>query len=263
MTEPGRYLHGHADSVLRSHRWRTAENSAAYLLAELGPTTRLLDVGCGPGTITADFADRLPGGLVVGVDASAAVIDQASQTFPQVTFLTADLSDLPFEDGSFDVVHLHQVRQHLVDPVGAMAGLRRLLAPGGLLAARDADYGAMTWSPGSQGLERWLELYRSCAHAVGGEPDAGRHLARWASEAGYASVTGSQGSWVFTSAEDRAWWGSLWADRVLGSGFADVAVAAGLADRAELEEVAAAWQSFADAEVAEFVVPHGEILCWA
>jgi cyclopropane fatty-acyl-phospholipid synthase-like methyltransferase len=50
------YTHGHHDSVLRSHRWRTAETSAGYLLPYLRPGMRLLDVGCGPGTITIDLA---------------------------------------------------------------------------------------------------------------------------------------------------------------------------------------------------------------
>jgi ubiquinone/menaquinone biosynthesis C-methylase UbiE len=50
------YTHGHHDSVLCSHAWRTAGNSAAYLLGELHPGQRLLDVGCGPGTITLDLA---------------------------------------------------------------------------------------------------------------------------------------------------------------------------------------------------------------
>jgi hypothetical protein len=53
---PDVYLHGHHDSVLRSHQWRTAENSAGYLLARLPATARVLDVGCGPGTITADLS---------------------------------------------------------------------------------------------------------------------------------------------------------------------------------------------------------------
>ena len=65
------YLHGHHDSVLRSHRWRTAENSAGYLLPRLAPGARVLDVGCGPGTITADLAARVPSGEVVGIDAAA------------------------------------------------------------------------------------------------------------------------------------------------------------------------------------------------
>ena len=56
MTTPDdRYTHGHHESVLRSHRWRTAANSCAYLLPHLRPDMSLLDVGCGPGTITADL----------------------------------------------------------------------------------------------------------------------------------------------------------------------------------------------------------------
>jgi protein-L-isoaspartate O-methyltransferase len=50
------YVHGHHESVLRSHRWRTAANSAAHLLPHLQPHQSLLDIGCGPGTITADLA---------------------------------------------------------------------------------------------------------------------------------------------------------------------------------------------------------------
>src|SRR5271157_2529033 len=69
-----RYTHGHHESVLRSHRWRTAENSAAYLLASLRPGLELLDVGCGPGTITLDLARRLAPGHVVGVDSAPEVI---------------------------------------------------------------------------------------------------------------------------------------------------------------------------------------------
>ncbi|MGJ3561711.1 hypothetical protein ACR6C2_39465 [Streptomyces sp. INA 01156] len=54
------YTHGHHESVLRSHTWRTAANSAAYLLGVLTPGMRILDVGCGPGTITADLAGLVP-----------------------------------------------------------------------------------------------------------------------------------------------------------------------------------------------------------
>src|SRR5690606_33807663 len=74
---PDAYTHGHHESVLRSHRWRTAENSAAYLLPHLAPGTSVLDVGSGPGTITADLAARVAPGRVVGVDASADVVSDA------------------------------------------------------------------------------------------------------------------------------------------------------------------------------------------
>jgi hypothetical protein len=63
MSEPtaprATYTHGHHESVLRSHAWRTVENSAAYLVPHLRPGLSLLDVGSGPGTITVDLAERL------------------------------------------------------------------------------------------------------------------------------------------------------------------------------------------------------------
>ena len=71
------YTHGHADPVLQSHRWRTVENSAAYLIPALRPGLDLLDVGCGPGTITVDLAARVAPGRVVGIDVSADPLDEA------------------------------------------------------------------------------------------------------------------------------------------------------------------------------------------
>ena len=79
------YLHGHHDSVLRSHRWRTAENSAGYLLPRLAPDARVLDVGCGPGTITADLAALVPDGDVTGpcaVDPRHAARSRGGTTCP-------------------------------------------------------------------------------------------------------------------------------------------------------------------------------------
>ena len=72
------YTHGHHESVLRSHTWRTAENSSAYLLPHLRAGQSLLDVGCGPGTITADLALLVAPGEVVGLDAGAEVVAQAA-----------------------------------------------------------------------------------------------------------------------------------------------------------------------------------------
>src|SRR3954464_14625761 len=117
---PDKYTHGHQESVLRSHRWRTAENSAGYLLGELRPGMDLLDLGCGPGTITVDLAARVAPGRVLAVDASAEVIAQAAATAAgRAQFVVGDAYDLDAPDASFDVVHAHQVLQHLTDPVGA------------------------------------------------------------------------------------------------------------------------------------------------
>lgn len=70
-----RYAHGHHSSVLKSHTWRTAKNSASYLLPFVRTGASVLDVGCGPGTITEDFADLVGDeGYVIGVDREAGII---------------------------------------------------------------------------------------------------------------------------------------------------------------------------------------------
>ena len=84
-----------------------------------------------------------------------------------------DVMALPFEDGSFDIVHAHQVLQHLTDPVGALAEMRRLTRPGGIVAVRDAVYSAMTWFPEPAGMEQWRSVYMATARANGGEPTPG------------------------------------------------------------------------------------------
>ena len=148
------YTHGHAESVLRSHRWRTVENSAAYLLPHLRPGVDLLDVGCGPGTITIDLAQRVAPGRVVGIDAAADAIDAARAAAREagrrnLELATGDVYALDHADDSFDVVHAHQVLQHLADPVAALREMRRVCRPDGVVAARDSIYRAMTWYPAS------------------------------------------------------------------------------------------------------------------
>lgn len=258
------YTHGHHDSVLRSHRWRTARNSAGYLLEHLRSGQRLLDVGCGPGTITADLARLVAPGEVIGVDVTDAPLAEARANaagLANVSFRVANAYTLDFPDDTFDVVHAHQVCQHLTDPVTALAELRRVCRPGGVVAARDADYAAMTWFPAHEGLDAWLALYRGVARANRAEPDAGRRLHAWARAAGFAEVRCSATVWCYATPQERQWWGGLWAERVTDSAFASQAVELGLADADRLAELAAAWREWSESDDAWFTVLNGEILC--
>jgi SAM-dependent methyltransferase len=257
------YTHGHHESVLRSHRWRTAENSAAYLLPHLAPGAQILDVGCGPGTISADLAERVPRGRVTGIDAARGIIEQACEAFGDrrnLTFTTGDVYALDFSDDTFDVVHAHQVLQHLGDPVRALREMARVARPGGLVAVRDADYGGMTWYPELPILDEWQALYQRVARGNGGEPDAGRRLHVWAREAGLADVVKSSSTWTYASEAERAWWGGLWADRTLKSAMATSATGGGHASAEDLQRIADGWRAWAADEDGWFLVPHGEIL---
>lgn len=260
-----RYTHGHHEAVLASHRWRTAENSAAYLLGHLAWGQRLLDVGSGPGTITADLARVVGPENVTAVEATQDAIELTRaecerQGLEGVTLLVGDVHDLTFEDDSFDVVHAHQVLQHVADPVRALSEMRRVCRPDGVVAARDADYAAFTWYPELPALDRWMELYQRAARDNGGEPDAGRRLLAWANAAGFTRVDPSAGLWCFATAEDRAYWGGMWATRILAGSFPDQLLSSGCATPDELAAISEAWRGWAEDPDAWFIVPHGELL---
>ncbi|MFI6938432.1 class I SAM-dependent methyltransferase [Streptomyces sp. NPDC050418] len=261
------YTHGHHESVLRSHTWRTAANSAAYLLPEIKPDQRILDVGCGPGTITADLAALVPQGHVTGVEIAAGVLDRARAAVTErglvnAEFEVADVHRLQYADDSFDVVHAHQVLQHVGDPVQALREMRRVTRPGGIIAVRDSDYAAMTWYPQSPVLDTWQALYQRVARANGGEPNAGRRLKSWALQSGSAEheITATSATWTYSTPDERAWWSGLWADRTTSSSYAGIAVEGGHATTEELAEIAEAWRAWGRAEDGWFCVLHGELL---
>jgi len=264
--EMAAYTHGHHKAVLRSHQWRTAENSAAYLLPYLRQGDRLLDVGCGPGTITADLAERVAPGRVIGVDQAAGVLAHAHAVATErglttVDFVVGDVHALAYSDGSFDVVHAHQVLQHVGDPVAALREMRRVCRPGGVVAARDSDYASFAWYPLSPVLDEWLALYRALARRNGGEPDAARHLLSWAQQAGFDDVTPTASTWCFATRTDRAWWGGMWSERIIASDIADQAVQSGLASVDDLARMSEAWRTWSEAGDGWFAIMHGEIVC--
>jgi ubiquinone/menaquinone biosynthesis C-methylase UbiE len=264
-SEPDHYTHGHHESVLRSHRWRTAQNSAGFLLTHLKPGDDLLDVGCGPGTISADLADMCTPGTVTGIDVASGVIATAralhgGEGHTNLTFAVEDVYGLSFEDSSFDVVYAHQVLQHLSDPVRALGEMRRVLRVGGLLAVRDADYAAFAWSPTNERLDRWREIYHAVTRANRAEADAGRYLPTWVRRAGFEALEVSSSNWTFHTPDERLWWGQLWADRMQQSDLATQALALGLATHAELEDIADAFVAWANDDDGVFIVVNVEVL---
>lgn len=262
------YIHGHHDSVLRSHRWRTAANSAAYLIPHLRPGQQVLDVGCGPGTITIGLAQLVAPGSVVGLDKAAEPLEQAradaaEQGVRNVSFTVGDVYNLTYPDDTFGIVHAHQILQHLADPVAALAEMRRVCRAGGYVAARDADYAAMTWYPPDPRLDRWLEMYRRVARGNQTEPDAGRRLLAWSRAAGFSEIATSATVWCYATAEERSWWGGLWAERVTSSALAGQALDLQLATREDLADMAAGWRQWSEQDDGWFAVLNGEVLCRA
>jgi SAM-dependent methyltransferase len=258
------YTHGHHDSVLRSHRWRTVDNSAAYLRPHLRPGQRLLDVGCGPGSLTVDLARHVPEGQVTAIDRAEGVLGEARAAAAEsglpIEVAAADVYGLPYVDGAYDVVHAHQVLQHLTDPVGALHEMARVCAPGGVVAVRDSDYGSFRWYPEDPRLDAWLRLYFRVTESHQAFPDAGRRLLGWAREAGLHDSECTASVWCFATPEARHWWSDLWAERITKSSLAEQALARGFATRAELTGMAEAFHVWGAAESGFWSLTHGEII---
>ncbi|KAJ9625338.1 hypothetical protein H2204_010430 [Knufia peltigerae] len=267
--EQAAYTHGHHSSVVNDHARRTANDSAAFLIPHIKPNHKILDLGCGPGTITADLAALVPQGSVTGGDAVSSVLEQASsyaasRGLDNVSFQTVDGNDLPFPDDTFDVVYCHQLLQHVKDPVGIMREMRRVAKPGGgIVAVREADYAGFVFYPAPPEIRRWAELYQLVARANGGEPDAGRYLHVWARQAGFTppdQITPSWDSWRY--AGQRATQFSLsWHGRILQPGFMGTAVREGFSTEDEIRSLSEAWKKWGETEDCMIVIPHGELLC--
>lgn len=266
MSTQATYTHGFHKTVLSAHSWRTVENSAAYLIEHLRPEATVLDIGCGPGTITAGIAERVA--RVTAADSSEEVLAKAQaeiqgRGLDNVSFAVEDVHALSFADDTFDVVHAHQVLQHVGDPVHALEEMRRVCRPGGIVAARDADFGAMVWYPSPPGMDEWLPIYYAVARGNGGEPDGGRMLKSWAMRAGFTDVTAGSSTWCYSTPEEREWWSESWGGRLLNSSVADHAVAGGHATRDDLQRIYDGWKQWAAAEDGWYSVTHGEIICRA
>lgn len=258
------YTHGHHASVVSQHRKRTAAEAAAFLLPHLRPGMRVLDVGCGPGSITVGLAEAVAPGPVLAIDLAGDVLAHGralavERGLGNVRFEPADLLALD-TPGAFDVVYAHQVLQHLPDPLAALAAMRGLLVPGGLVAVRDSDYGTCAWSPAAPELSRWLEIYSAVARRNGGEPDAGRHLSGWVRRAGFGEARVSGTTWTFPGYESPQVWAESWAERTLHSNLATKAIEYGIATAAELAAVAAGFRRWGTSPDAFFSIGHVEVL---
>jgi ubiquinone/menaquinone biosynthesis C-methylase UbiE len=261
------YQHGHHASVVNNHAKRKAEVEAAFFLPFLKSGMRLLDVGCGPGSITTGLALRVEPAETVGIDASDSVIETArslasTQPVQHLTFEVGNIYQPRFPAESFDAVFAHQVLQHLRRPVDALRQFRSLLRSDGVVGARDVDWGSTTFYPENQGMRRFLALYDQLSRLNGGEPNAGRFLSLWFDQAGFVEtrVTTSTGS--YTNPVATREWGDSFADRTLQSNIGEKSLEYGIATRAELESIADSWRAWGRHPNAFFCFSHTEVVAW-
>jgi SAM-dependent methyltransferase len=162
------YAQGHHTAVTANHVIRTAEADAAFLLPHIKPHYHILDVGCGPGSITTGFAKYVPDGSVTGIDLTPEIIKQAQDFLnnqspmpKNISFELGNVLDgLPFADKHFDVIFCNQTLIHVPEPVKAMQEMKRVCKEGGIVACREGDppFHFYPELPGLQVFHKYLWL---------------------------------------------------------------------------------------------------------
>ncbi|KAI1283444.1 ubiE/COQ5 methyltransferase [Xylaria sp. FL0933] len=268
MPEQNTYGHGHHASVVNAHARRTAANSAGFLIPHIKPHYRILDVGCGPGSITVDFAQLVPQGSVIGIDFVEDVLSQARDLARargvegNLTFQQHDANELPFSDGEFDIVYCHQLLHHVHKPVEILKEMARVTRKGGLVAAREVDYGSFSWYPELPGIQKWEDVHMAVMNSNGARPKAGRYVKAWAREAGFApqDITFTWDTWNYQD-EEAVFWAKMWADRALHSSYAPTSLKKGIATQEDLDYISDTWRKWGEVEGAFIIIPNGQILC--
>ena len=238
------YTHGYGAASEEMAR-RSAESSAAFFLPHLKSGMRLLDVGCGPGSITLGLAEVVAPGEVVGIDIGESEIEEArSEAEKRGTrnsrFEGADACELPFEDGSFGAVFSSAMLEHLRRPFDALKEMHRVLRTGGVIGLRAGTVDGLVFGPMTPALEHSRRVFRELWRHGGGDPEFGREQLRLVHEAGFSRPRFSAAA----RARDPLVFGPMAAEVWKEPARVRMAIELRLADREDMEAISVAWDEW-------------------
>lgn len=260
------YGNGYQKSISETHSWRTAENSCAYMLSFIKSTDVILDVGCGPGSISCDLAKHVPNGKVVGIEPTEQLIKEAnnhkySNGVKNAEFKIASAYSLPFEDNSFDIVHCHQVLIHLEDPETAFKEMVRVLKPTGYVCSREADLRATSVYPPKY-EDTIVEYFLLKTKNSSTSDNRGRSLRDLALSAGIKlrHIHSTVSTWCISNDDDRKWFSEMFIKRMKEA--KEVLVKEDEeANTRKREEIIDSWNEFIDDVRGWLLFVHGEVIC--
>jgi len=259
------YTMGYSPEFLQLLNRRNAENSAAYLLPQLKTGFRLLDFGCGPGTVTVGLADAVRTGEVHGVDMEESQVELARAAaaaggHANITFHVGNVYELPFEDNYFDVAHCHAVLMHVPETQRALEEVKRVLKPGGIIASREMIASCSFNQPmGETTPEAWSTFIKLLA-ANGGHPEMGKELKSCLLEAGFTDIRASASFDFFGSAADVAFLHAFICDWFFMPRVVEAATQFGLATHEQFDQWRVEMDQWKDAPGAVGGLAFGEVI---
>lgn len=259
------YTMGYSDEFLQLLDRRNAETNAAHLLARLKPGMRVLDLGCGPGTISLGLAKAVEPGEMHGIDMEESQIEIARTAASagghlNAVFRTGDVTRLPHEDNSFDAAHCHALLMHVPDTDAVLAEVKRVLKPGGLVSACEMIGSSSFSEPAFEALADAWVTFAKLLEANGSHPEMGKELPRRFLEAGFSVVHGSASFEYFGTPEDVAFYHAFSVSWFFAPKVVDAAIKYGLATREKFENWRRVLDQWKDSPGAVSAIAWGEAI---
>ena len=235
------YTMGYNDEFQKMLDRRNARINAAHLLPYLEPGLRVLDLGCGPGTISVGLADAVKPAELHGIDMEESQIEMARAAasaggHSNAFFQTGEVTDLPFEDESFDVAHCHALLMHIPNTGAVLAEVMRVLKPGGLISGRELIGSSSFAEPELGGLGDVWTTFLNLLEAHGAHPQMGKELKRTFLEAGFSDIHASASFESYSTAEDVAFFHAFAGGWFFSPDTRETAAKHGLATREQFED---------------------------
>ena len=257
------YTMGFSEEFMESLRRYTAEASAAYLLPYLRPGLRVLDFGCGPGTISVGLAQAIEPGELHGVDMEESQIDLARRVAatgdrPNAFFHVGDVTALDFEDNFFDVAHCHNVLMHVPDTGAVLKEVKRVLKPGGIIACREMISGSSFTHPDYGVIRRSWDMFEDLLAADDAHPQMGKDMKGHILKAGFANLRMTASFDIYSTPQDIDHIYGIATQWFLSPEITEAAIKYGASTQALCDEIAVAYARWREDPGAMVAIAFGE-----
>ncbi len=261
------YTFGFSESMLQHLRRHTVHSHAAHLLPHLKPGLRVLDLGCGPGTLSVGLAEAIAPGALYGVDMEPSQVDLARSVaeaggHDNATFRVGDVTGLAFDDDRFDVVHGHAILAHVPDTEAVLAEAKRVLKPGGLISVREWILENSFLAPDFEVInDAWLTLAELMT-ADDGHPNIGRDLKRHLLDAGFTDIRATASFTCYTTEADIGYFSRVIENWFFSADVRSSATAYGVATQQQLDNLEQALKRWMSHPGAFGAVAYGESIAY-